>query len=228
MDYCLWCDEEMLLQLNWSNVFHGVQKEKLCNRCKNQLTKIDGPRCRVCSRQTDEEICNDCRKWRMLYDGRDPLVKNISIFTYNDFMKEIITKWKYRGDYMLGEIFREAFVRVFNQYYKQVNKQIIIVPIPLSKERLLERRFNQSFQLAEFITSNLANILQRVHSEKQAKKTRIERMSSNNPFIATKSLNKTAILVDDIYTTGRTIRHAANLLKINGSPEVYSLTLIRG
>lgn len=228
MNYCLWCEEEISYKLNWSNIFHGVQKEKICQRCNNQLTKIEGARCGVCSRKTDEVICNDCRKWQLVFDGEDPLVKNISIFTYNDFMKEVVTKWKYRGDYLLGEIFRETFRQAFNQYYKQIDKQLIIVPIPLSKERLLERRFNQSLQLAEYITPDPSSVLRRIHGEKQSKKTRIERMSSNNPFIATKSLNKTAILVDDIYTTGRTIRHAAHVLKKSGSPAVYSLTLVRG
>src|SRR5690625_1097913 len=72
------------------------------------------------------------------------------------------------------------------------------------------------------------DILTRIHSEKQSKKTRSERLSADNPFVAAKKVNKPVILVDDIYTTGTTLRHAATLLKEQGCPEVYAYTLIRG
>jgi len=49
-----------------------------------------------------------------------------------------------------------------------------------------------------------------------------------NPFNLVKSLNNPVLLVDDIYTTGRTLRHAAQLLKEAGCQEVYALTLCRG
>jgi len=35
------------------------------------------------------------------------------------------------------------------------------------------------------------------------------------------------VLIDDIYTTGSTLRHAAKILKDNGAAKVYSFTLAR-
>lgn len=85
-------------------------------------------------------------------------------------MKEVIAKWKYRGDYVLVEIFQTEFIRHFNTYIKNQMKEAIIIPIPLSKERLATRKFNQAQALTSFITQDKINILERVNSEKQAKK----------------------------------------------------------
>lgn len=74
---------------------------------------------------------------------------------------------------------------------------------------------------------NLKRVFSRMFSEKQAKKSRFERIMMKNPFKQTEPFNKPVVLVDDIYTTGRTLRHAAQLLTENGCPEVYALTLCR-
>ncbi|WP_285885297.1 ComF family protein [Cytobacillus oceanisediminis] len=40
--------------------------------------------------------------------------------------------------------------------------------------------------------------------------------------------NKKIILIDDIYTTGSTLYHAAKVLKAGGAASVCSVTLARG
>lgn len=144
-------------------------------------------------------------------------------------MREIVARWKYRGDYIIGKIFRHYIEETFTKSFRQAKQEYVIVPIPLSKERLKERKFNQSLQLCKFTTStNILDVLRAYYNEKQAKKSRSERILTKNPFYLTKPINKSVILVDDIYTTGRTIRHAAELLHSKGAPAIYSLTLIRG
>ncbi|WP_199690043.1 MULTISPECIES: phosphoribosyltransferase family protein [Clostridia] len=142
-------------------------------------------------------------------------------------MQEIITKWKYRGDYELGYIFKNAFHTHFQKMMLTAAKTHLAIPIPLSVERQVERGFNQAEMLAQFLPIPKAPYLQRVTSEKQATKTRSERMGSANPFQLRKPINKPIILVDDIYTTGTTLRHAAKVLIEHGCPEVISFTLIR-
>lgn len=228
MNYCLWCDEELIVHTNWGNVIHLQKQQKLCPLCIAKFKKITGNRCTICSRPSGNKTCEDCEKWKSIYAGNDPLDRNVSLYSYNHFMKEMIAKWKYRGDYILGEVFRREWLIHFMKSYSTLKKQAAIIPIPLSDKRLIERGFNQSQLLASFLNLKQMEILKRIHSEKQSKKTRIERMMSENPFTLTKPITKPVILIDDIYTTGRTIRHAANLLKINGCPKVYAYTLVRG
>ncbi|WP_253291386.1 ComF family protein [Virgibacillus proomii] len=159
---------------------------------------------------------------------RDTIQFNYSVYHYNNFMKEIISKWKYRGDSSLGYIFGHVFAATFRKLRSTLPQDIVAVPIPLNEQRQLERGFNQAAMLAGFLPIQTMEILERSTSEKQSKKTRNERIQSVNPFIVEKAINKPVILVDDIYTTGTTLRHAGKVLLEQGCPFVCALTLIRG
>lgn len=217
-----------MIQINWSNVFYPNEKTYLCDKCANNLQMLTGNKCEKCSREYNDSFCIDCEWWKTYFKEDDPLIKNISLYKYNSFMQEFIARWKYRGDYILGKCFKHEFMKLFDIHFRETVKNAVLVPIPLSRERLYERGFNQAEMLTSFLPHEIVNSLQRVHTEKQSKKSRRERMLTINPFILCQPINKPVILVDDIYTTGRTIRHAAQLLRENGCPEIYSLTLIRG
>lgn len=225
--HCLSCLEEMNHQLSWSDVFILKKSTGLCDNCFSKLEFLTGDRCRVCSRISTELICTDCVSWKNHYEI-DPLEYNYSLFHYNDFMQELISKWKYRGDYVLGEIFRPFILKAFKEKFHHLEKELIAVPIPLSKERIYERGFNQAEMLAAFVPIKKMSLLKRVDGEKQSKKSRKDRLASKNPFFINGKVNKDVLLVDDIYTTGVTLRHAASLLRKSGCQKVYSLTLIRG
>lgn len=198
----------------------------ICKTCHDLLTVISGARCSRCSRKSDRLKCTDCIKWEQ-FPTKDTLRYNYSIYQYNECMQEIIMKWKYRGDYELGYIFKNAVRTHFRKMMLTAAKTHLAIPVPLSIERYSERGFNQAEMLARFLPIPMAAYLQRVTSEVQAKKTRRERMGSANPFQLKKPINKPVILVDDIYTTGTTLRHAAKVLLEHGCPEVISFTLIR-
>src|SRR5690625_2058232 len=123
MQYCIWCDDELIIQITWQNLFFLKGRKKLCMECENKSVKILGNRCEKCSRSSDDTMCHDCIRWQQLYEMDDPLTWNHSIYNYNDFMKEIIVKWKYRGDYYLSEIFRESFVQKCTELFsKRMNE----------------------------------------------------------------------------------------------------------
>lgn len=140
----------------------------------------------------------------------------------------MITRWKYRGDYCLGQAFQKQVCNEFKQEFSFLTNNAVAVPIPLSSERLEERGFNQADVLARFLPIANTKALSRIHSEKQSKKNRYERISAVNPFRLEQTVNTPVVLVDDIYTTGTTLRHAASTLTEGGCTEVYAFTLIRG
>lgn len=226
--HCLWCAEEIVPEMNWKSMLFLPKQQNLCKLCQNELIVLHGKRCVKCSRTSIDNICTDCLRWEKHFVMKDVLTWNYSIFAYNERMQEIIAKWKYRGDYCLGNMFRNEFAKAFKDKFRFFPKDAIVVPIPLSAERMKERGFNQAQMLADFLPCNNYPVLKRIHGEKQAKKTRKERISTVNPFGLIKKVNKPVILVDDIYTTGTTLRHAATLFKESGCPDVYALTLIRG
>ena len=221
--YCLWCHEEIVPDVTWRNLFSIINDEvNICPSCREKLTFIDGPTCPTCSRpQETKEICADCKKWQ----ATPSLVRNVSVFTYSTFMKEWMARWKYRGDYkliyMVKKEIQAAFVKAFGK------EQVTLVPIPLSEERLQERGFNQAEAIASVLPRPILHPLTRIHSEKQAKKSRQERLKSPNPFRLKESISGNIVLIDDLYTTGATLHWAAELLLQGGAESVRSFTLIR-
>ena len=227
MKHCLFCHEERILSTTWGSLFLPAKPVLLCDDCRELLSMIPEETCPRCSRPKVKALCSDCRWWEVHYQNKDPLSASVSIFMYNDFAQEIIANWKYRGDYILIEAFKHYFREAFKQNFQDL-KDPIIVPIPLSEGRKRERRFNQAEQLASFLPGEKQNPLRRITSEKQAKKSRDDRIYSENPFILERKVKRPVILVDDIYTTGSTLRQAAHLLRDSHCPEVYGYTLIRG
>lgn len=72
--------------------------------------------------------------------------------------------------------------------------------------------------------------LRRKETEKQSKKTRKERLSGSNPFYFQGEEmfhGQHILLIDDVYTTGITVRQIGSLLYDRGAREVSSLTLCR-
>ncbi|WP_282033768.1 ComF family protein [Metabacillus indicus] len=228
MSLCLICAAELSQTVTWRSVIFLEKEETCCSECLGKFTLIEGPVCRTCGRpQADEQICYDCERWQ--YDELGHvLTSNRSVYHYNDSMKDVIARYKYRGDAALVRVFKDSFRQAYNQHFKEAG---LIVPVPLSSERLYERGFNQALLLAELLGRPVLSPLNRKHLEKQSKKTREERLQSENVFFIENPsdiLSKHILLIDDIYTTGTTIRQAANVLIQNGAKKVSSLTLVRG
>lgn len=241
-NYCLYCHEEIRPSITWESLFLGPENQLLCESCLSKLDRIEGETCRICGRPFSKmadsykkgEICLDCLRWEERDEWRGVLTQNISLFIYNEFLKEIIARYKYRGDYELVKIFVPEFKKTL-----QTIDYDWLVPIPLSEKRLYERGFNQSEALLREAREEYKLFLQRIHSEKQAKKSRLERIQSPNVFTlnhsrfteeqhSNKITGKTILLIDDIYTTGTTLRQAATVLRQAGAKSVLSLTIARG
>ncbi|WP_294749508.1 ComF family protein [uncultured Exiguobacterium sp.] len=103
-----------------------------------------------------------------------------------------------------------------------------IVPIPLSENRLSERKFNQAEEIARRMNGKVISALKRDEGAAQSSKSRKERLNRTNPFHVTKEVSgKRILLVDDVYTTGITLRQAMVRLKEAGASEISAVTLFR-
>lgn len=205
----------------------------LCEECTKKLENITGDLCEKCGRPflnldakyRKGDLCNDCVRW-----GEGALTKNRSIYVYNEFLQEVIAKWKFRGDAELVKLFWPELQNLVKQFEIDV-----VVPIPLSKGRLYERSFNQSKALVEGLPYPIIEALMRPdEATKQSKKSRKERLHREERFQMVPSFlydlqGKTVLLVDDIYTTGATLYSAANTLKEQGGAgPIFSITVARG
>jgi competence protein ComFC len=107
----------------------------------------------------------------------------------------------------------------------------LICPLPLSKERFRERGFNQVCGCLESADCSYIELLERKEPSPQSEKSRAERLKMEQPFALKvenrKIRNQRVLLVDDVYTTGRTLFHGAEILYKNGAKTVKSLTFSR-
>lgn len=231
---CLYCAEIITPVVSWGALFSRQVDELLCERCEEQLVRVEGECCVRCCRPfkglAEEfrkgELCYDCVRWEQDPEWSGVLCRNISLYVYNDFLKEIISRYKFRGDYVLARIFVIELKKVINNLQYD-----LFVPVPLSEERLYERGFNQSEALIMEAGLTPTFVLKRTHSEKQSKKSRGKRIHLEEVFKFVEAgdvVGKKVVLVDDIYTTGSTLIHAGKILKQHGALVVSSITVARG
>lgn len=231
---CLYCGEGINFSIGWGSLLSREKEVLFCEQCKKQLVPIEGECCVRCSRPFEGlavefrkgEFCYDCVRWEEDEEWEGILERNISLYVYNDFLKGVISRYKFRGDYVLSEFFCTGINQVLKEF-----EYDSLIPVPLSNERLYERGFNQAEAL--IIESGFfpAYFLKRTHTEKQSKKSREERFHLSNVFKIVKEediIGKKFVLIDDIYTTGSTLMHACKLLKQHGALSVSSLTVARG
>jgi len=216
---CLICNKEG----NW-----------ICHDCKRKIIFTKKQTCPICFKERKQgKVCPSCRQ-------RTELSSLIVICLYqnNEVIKKLIhaLKYKYLQDLktIIGEILRESFKKDNGNI---LPKNSIIVPIPLHKKRQRHRGFNQ----AEIIAQSLAQIT------RQKLKTKILiRKKFTYPQVKLKAakrkinvkgafclankleiLNKSVILIDDVYTTGSTMNEAAKVLLKAGAKEVNGLVIAR-
>ncbi|GAT90751.1 competence protein ComFC [Apilactobacillus kunkeei] len=225
MDSCLLCNKSMIYDMSLSFLlsFKRLPKRYVCVECMNQFARIDETRiCKACGRQMDKSgVCIDCQKWRQLGDD----FVNESIFQYNDAMKDFMHRYKFVGDYQLRMIFQK-------EIRKKIRKDLLIVPIPVSSETKINRGFNQVIGLLgdiEYVEALMVKEKRKVRQSELNRQQRIhnKQIFTIDPKNASQIVDQKILLVDDIYTTGTTIRHAASVLRKNGAKQVLGLTLCR-
>ena len=196
------------------------RKEYYCRSCKYQFKNLSNERCQNCNKELYGDSCIDCKLW--MKKGYIP--KHLAIYRYEENMKEYFSRYKFMGDYCLRKIFQQEIKANLKSFLK---KGYILVPVPLSEERLEERGFNQVKGLLEGIPYK--NIFEKREIEKQSSRTREERLSQDNSFSLKKGIELPSkiIIIDDIYTTGSTLYQMVKLLDGLDVKEILTFSLAR-
>lgn len=215
MNGCLFCGKSLSTPLSLSFIlsFKRVREPMICKGCLNQFNRIDlDHACLGCSRpQKDQILCMDCQRWKREYP--DLTLNHSTLFTYNEMAREYMKAFKFQGDLVLAELFAEKLGKTLTPYQKTHH----IVPIPISEESMKVRGFSQVNLMLEKTGIACEDWL--IHTgegQRQSTKNRTDRLLSkqfltvNLAVSEAKQLNKPILIVDDVYTTGRTIMHAKN------------------
>lgn len=228
---CVYCRKEYPHNLSLKEIFglSPLWSKRLCTNCKNSFTLLEKDAvCHGCSRIVENNmvLCDECQIWKEKYPHY--AFHHTSFYSYDEDMHDWFQRYKFIGDYHLAHSFAEDFYDALHK------RKEIVVPIPLSEERLQSRGFNQVSSILDVAHIKYENVLEknRADAVPQSKKTKKERMCTPQPFNLsenwrTKVQDKSFLLVDDIYTTGRTLFHAADCLLQGGAKSVETYSLAR-
>lgn len=213
------------------------EESSLCHSCWEKMEFVSSNTCPKCGfphehNFGEDTLCPSCIQNEPEFDRAKFL------FKYNDFSGKFITLFKYADKTYLSEIFTKLLVNKIRED-TEFDRFDIVTSVPISKRRLLKRKFNQSAILANKISKELAipvdNLLiSRVKNvPPQTGLRRKDRLKNVKGVfkVAGKCKNKLedarVIIIDDVFTTGATINECSKTLRAGGAKEIFVLTLAR-
>lgn len=228
----------------------GEKKEIMINKIEGYLFP-KGVYCVVCGKYIDHTrtygLCDHCIEhinfdYTKLNTGKS-VDYGLAAMGYGLYERRLIFNLKYDGDTYLAPIIADI---LYDCIYSMVAKgehcplimADVIIPVPVHKNKLKERGFNQTEKIAKHLGRKLsmevdAKTLLRVKETKKQRalsaedrKLNLEQAFQINLQKKRAINNKKVILLDDIYTTGATVNSCAELLKAEGAEKIYALTLL--
>jgi ComF family protein len=220
--------------------FCGTALERgtcVCTGCLAKALPIEGKTCGRCGAPSaggeDGRAagCPQCADLRLLF-GR-----NESYGVYEGVVRELIHLYKFGKRRSLHRLFAGLLVDSKRQF---ILGHDLIAPVPLTRERALERGYNQSFLVARGIAERLpvaffGEVLLRKGkgSPQSGVRTRRGRLANitDRFCVGRNAIRKvrgsSVLLFDDVFTTGATASECAKALMREGARSVDLLTIAR-
>lgn len=201
--------------------------ETNCKNCQdNNRSFVPDNLCLRCHKNISDCVCTDSEITEIPY--------LTSVYYYCDSVRSALIEFKFRGNKFHAEFFGNKLAEKVAVKYPTVDFDLVTFA-PMSKKSLKKRGYNQSELLAKVVAKRLFIPCRRTLIK--TKETRAQHDLDFNDrqtnllgsMVATDKptdiTGKTILLVDDIKTTGATLRECIKTLKAKGAKEVYCVTV---
>ncbi len=201
--------------------------------CEGCVARFAQPRarCRRCALAVAAgvEVCGHCLR------APPPLDACHAAVSYEFPWSALIVQYKFNGQAGWARSFA-SLMRSTPWVDPALDEADLVLPMPLSRERLAERGFNQALLLARALAADKtrADLLLRVrHTAAQASLDRQDRLSNVrgafavDPLAAPSVRGRRVVLVDDVMTSGASLFTAAESLRQAGAARVTALVMAR-
>jgi ComF family protein len=219
--------------------------QPVCASCLQRFAG-DERRCRTCALALSPSLapfsqpsdqCPDCLR-------QPPALQTcFAAVAYSYPWSELISRYKFHNqtgwaDFLAGLLLRQSGAL---QLLQGLSPQDWLLPLPLANERLAQRGFNQSWELASALHRQSrceagldAQLLLRLrHTRPQSQLKRADRLDNVKAAFAVEPLQahhlrgRRVVLVDDVMTSGSSLFAAAGALRAAGVASVSALVIAR-
>jgi ComF family protein len=210
----------------------------------NEFLDIIFPKsCLECGKQGEGYICSTCFS---LLESKVKSQKNkassecydvlIYIDNYKSKIRSKILSMKFNSKAYIAEYFVDILIRneKITKYLKRFD---MIIPVPMQKNKKMERGYNQTELLGIELEKNLnvpckVDLLIKIKNNRTQSllksKERLENVKNVFKIINTEEIKgKNIIIIDDIFTTGATIKECSKLLKLSGAKKICALVIAK-
>lgn len=206
-------------------VCHGWGTQRVCSACVARFADACA-RCHRCALRVPDgvSVCGACLR------DPPPCAHALAAVDYDHPWDGLITRFKFHGALDLAPALVQRLIVAFE--HSGLAAPSLLLPVPLSVERLRERGYNQAWELARRIGHRLgcpsdAHLLLRVKHTPHQLALAPERRAANvrgafavEPSRLAELRGRHVTLVDDVMTTGATVTELARALVQAGAAEV--------
>jgi ComF family protein len=212
-------------------VVERAAKTAVCQACAGQIDWVASPLCLCCGRvfvakEALDHLCGDCQA------DPPPFRRARAAALYTGPAREAVRRFKYGR--------RLHYLPVMQAWLRQppvlelLQAADLLVPVPLHRQRLQQRGFNQALLLAQGLPEvplGRETLVRVRHTMPQAGLKPKERQENvHRAFTVPRPPEvegKNLLLLDDVFTTGATVRECARVLLAAGARQVEVLTVAR-
>lgn len=196
----------------------GSESRDLCDACADDIARnsLCCPRCAL-PLTTRAPLCGECLQ-------REPAFASAFVpFIYGHPIDLLLTRFKFSRNLAAGRVLARLWLDAYSANDADIPGAII--PVPLHRSRLRERGFNQALEIAQPISRTLGISLRtdliartRATSAQSDLDAVARRRNLRGAFdTANEAMFPSHIaLVDDVMTTGTTVRECARVLRKAG------------
>ena len=206
----------------------GELGTRWCLKCRENVQLVLDPVCDICGLpQAQSGLCSRCQQV-------SPSFKKLrSWAVFESPVQEALHRLKYRRDIGLGEALAGQMIDFVENLGWSID---MVIPIPLGKQRLKERGYNQVAMVAMPLSMQLKldyrpEILTRARETRsQVGLSATERKKNVEDVFKAERRDvsgRSVLLLDDVSTTGATLSSAADALYASGARDVYAVTVAR-
>jgi len=194
----------------------------LCENCKNNIIQETFSSCVACGTTCGPNgICTSCRL---------PYQKAWCIGERTGELRQLIDRLKFERTYAAADTLAD----LLHEHISNLPSNTTIVPIPTIAPHVRQRGYDHALKLASLFAKKrklpMKRLVYRKSTTMQRGANRAERLRQAQEAFGTKHILDTAapyLIVDDVVTTGATLKAAAHVLREAGAATIWVAVVAR-